>query len=146
TRSRGFRLGLTVVSGRAVPPAPVLRRSGVASVRPGPHPSARSPCKSAGRVLCGETATDDLQPSRTDHPPEQPDPERAREQEADEREEVDPEHEWPVLREDPDQARADQASDDDQRDDEPVEGDSDLVHELVEALAHEADLDLAVTE
>ena len=33
-----------------------------------------------------------------------------------------------------------------QRDHEPVEGDVELAHELVEALVHEADLDLAVAE
>ena len=49
-----------------------------------------------------------------------------------------------VVGEDPDQARADQAAGDDERDDEPVDDDVDLVHELVEALVHEADLDLAV--
>ena len=50
----------------------------------------------------------------------------------------------PCRREDPDQARADQAADDDERDHEPVERDVELAHELVEALVHEADLDLAV--
>ena len=33
---------------------------------------------------------------------------------------------------------------DDERDDQPVEGDVELVHELVEPLVHEADLDLPV--
>src|SRR6266536_3379928 len=121
-----------------------MGRAGVAPVWPGPHRSARSPCKSASRVLCGEIATNDLQPAGTDDAPKEPDPEGSREDEADERQEVDAEHERAVRGEDSDQTRADQSADDDQRDDEPVEGDVDLVHELVEALVHEADVDLAV--
>src|SRR5437868_5357657 len=78
--------------------------------------------------------------------PEQPRAERAREQEADEGEEVDARDVRAVRREDADQARSDQAADDDERDDQPVEGHVDLVHELVEALVHEADLDLAVAD
>ena len=49
----------------------------------------------------------------------------------------------PLFGEDPDQARADQAAGDDQRDHEPVEDDVELVRQVVEALVHEADLELA---
>ena len=52
----------------------------------------------------------------------------------------------PDVGEDPDQARADQPAGDDERDHEPVERDVELVHELVEPLVHEADLDLAVAQ
>src|SRR5207247_3653993 len=71
-------------------------------------------------VLCGEIATNDLQPAGTDDAPKKPDPEGSREDEADEREEVDAEHERAVRGEDADQARSDQSADDDQRDDAPV--------------------------
>ena len=50
------------------------------------------------------------------------------------------------VREDADQARADQAAGDDQRDHEPVDQRSSFARQVVEALVHEPDLDLAVAE
>ena len=50
----------------------------------------------------------------------------------------------PSLAKMPIRRRADQPAGDDERDHEAVDDDVDLVHELVEALVHEADLDLAV--
>ena len=50
----------------------------------------------------------------------------------------------PGLREDADQARADQAAGDDERDHEPVEQRVELREQVVEPLVHEPDLDLAV--
>ena len=50
----------------------------------------------------------------------------------------------PRLREDADQARADQAAGDDQRDHEPVEQRVQLGEQVVEPLVDEPDLDLAV--
>src|SRR3954447_351160 len=85
-------------------------------------------------------------PSGADNAPKKPDSKRAGEQKTNEREEVHPEHVRAARCEDTDQARADQPADYDQRDDEAVEGDVDLVHELVQALVHEPDFDLAVTD
>ena len=50
----------------------------------------------------------------------------------------------PFLGEDPEHARADQAGRDDEGDHEPVEGDVELAHELVQALVDEPHLDLTV--
>ena len=50
----------------------------------------------------------------------------------------------PSVGEEPDQRRAEQPTGHDERDHEPVEADVELVHELVEPLVDEADLDLAV--
>src|SRR5215471_19314670 len=103
-------------------------------------------CGWRARVLSGFADGSRLQAAGADHAPEQPEAEHGREHETDEREEVDAGELRPGRREDSDQAGADQAADDDQRDDEPVEGDVDLARELVQALVHEADLDLAVAD
>ena len=57
-----------------------------------------------------------LEPPGADDSPQEPEPEQAAEQEADEREDVDAEDLRPLVGEDADQARADQAADDDERD------------------------------
>ena len=57
-----------------------------------------------------------------------------------------PEEVRPARREDPDQARADQPADDDERDHEPVDERVALREQVVEPLVDEADLDLAVAD
>ena len=57
---------------------------------------------------------------------------------------MDPADGRPIGREHADHRRAEQAAGHDECDDEPVEGDVELVHELVQPLVDEADLDLPV--
>src|SRR3954462_692323 len=78
--------------------------------------------------------------------PKEPHAEDARKHEADEREDVDAEELRTGRGERPDQGRADQPAHHDQGDDEPVDADVDLVHERVQPLVHEADLDLPVPD
>src|SRR5258708_6220389 len=95
-------------------------------------------------IVAPSVGSSTLQTAGPDHAPEEPQAEESRECEADHRDHVDPEHVRTALREDPDQARADQAAGDDQRNDEAVEHALHLLEEVVEPLVNEADLDLPV--
>src|SRR5207247_8521830 len=127
-------------------------RSYSTQIASGSRRTRRSASASDGPTLieeerrAGNTRDSALQAPGAADAPQEPDAQHAREREAEHRTEVDPEEVRPVLGEDPDQARADQAAGDHHRDHEPVERDVELAHEVVEALVHEADLDLAVAD
>ena len=69
-----------------------------------------------------------LEAAGAEHAGEQPDAERAGEDEPEQGEDVDAEHLRTLVGEDPDQARPDQAAGDDERDRQPVEGDVHPLH------------------
>src|SRR5215212_11487681 len=108
------------------------------------QPERSAACRDALDVLSRESVTKDLHATASDDAPEEPHAEQPGEREAEYGNDVDAEDLWAALREDPDQAGPDQAAGDDHRHDEAVEDDVEPVEQVVQALVHEADLDLAV--
>src|SRR5205823_5087383 len=107
---------------------------------------ARSPAGTAATPVCRLPPRAAVNRARrtsetpgADDAPEQPHAEDPGKGEADDRDHVDAEHLRPRLREDPDQARADQTAGSDERDHEPVGERVELVKEIVEPLVDEAD-------
>src|SRR6266545_2768294 len=83
-------------------------------------------------------------PPRAEDSPEQPEPEHAREEEAQGRDDVEAQHLRARGREDSDQARADEPGGDNEGDDQAVDDDVQPVGKVVQPLVDEADLDLPV--
>ena len=94
----------------------------------------------------GRAAPGVLDPARAEHAEEEPEPEHAREDEADHGEEVDAEDLGPSGHEGAEDARPEQSAGDDHREDQTVEDEVDPLHELVEPLVHEPHLELPVPE
>src|SRR5436190_22091696 len=142
TRARGapsIRSRVTGFVKQAPVPQPLHERAG----------SARMRSRGAGNRLSTRAKTQFLRGSEAtgaDHAPQKPDAESAGQRETDHGDDVDSEHVRPSLREDADQARADQAAGHDRGDDEPVEDDVQPVEQVVKTLVDEADLDLAVAD
>ncbi len=126
---------------RALPHEPVLAL--LAKERPAVVGARRSLDRSTDRT--GPPADSLLEPAGAGDPPDEPDGEDARQHEADEREQVEADDVRAVLGENPDDRRADEAAEHDQRHRDPVHRMVDVVGEVVETGVPDLDLEVSLT-